>query len=215
MPTKDYYQILEVPSTADAAAIKAAFRRLAHRFHPDKNQGAPYAAARFQEIHEAYSVLNNPQSRSLYDRARYGNSRAQTQRETVLVTGDWLLTRSESLLTHVREVDSARMDQEAVRIYCLRLLTDAHLAVLHQEPNVTKKIAQQLLEVLGKVDFPHAIPVIERLRLAVVSDEDLLRAINNFSEKRRFAYRWERAAPFFVACLAMVACLLIMLFARI
>ena len=67
MPTKDYYRILGLAPTADAVAIKLAYRRLAHAYHPDRN-GAAGAEDRFKEIAEAYAVLGNATLRVTYDR---------------------------------------------------------------------------------------------------------------------------------------------------
>ena len=65
-PVKDYYAILGVPASATTSEIKKAFRRLAVRYHPDKNP-APEAKPRFQEINEAYDVLGDPEKRASYD----------------------------------------------------------------------------------------------------------------------------------------------------
>ncbi|MER7673638.1 DnaJ C-terminal domain-containing protein [Kitasatospora sp. NPDC096128] len=63
----DYYEVLGVPRTADAADIQQAFRTLARRYHPDVNRD-PAAEERFKQINEAYSVLSDPDTRSRYDR---------------------------------------------------------------------------------------------------------------------------------------------------
>ena len=68
----DYYQILGVERTADAAAIKKAYRQKAMKFHPDKNPGDKEAEERFKEAARAYEVLSNPEMRSRYD--RYGEA---------------------------------------------------------------------------------------------------------------------------------------------
>src|SRR5579884_1472330 len=65
---RDYYEVLGVPRTADEQQIKSAFRRLALRYHPDRNPGDPSAAERFKEINEAYAVLSDPEKRRRYDR---------------------------------------------------------------------------------------------------------------------------------------------------
>jgi len=65
---KDYYRVLRVSPTADEATIKAAFRRLAHRYHPDVAK-SKRAARLFQNIQEAYAVLAAPEQRREYDRA--------------------------------------------------------------------------------------------------------------------------------------------------
>jgi molecular chaperone DnaJ len=65
---RDYYEILCVERSCDAAALKASFRKLAMEHHPDRNDGCGEAEGRFKEINEAYSVLSDPQKRAAYDR---------------------------------------------------------------------------------------------------------------------------------------------------
>jgi molecular chaperone DnaJ len=64
----DFYELLEVDRGADAAAIKSAYRKLAMKFHPDKNPGCKDSEARFKAIGEAYECLKDPQKRAAYDR---------------------------------------------------------------------------------------------------------------------------------------------------
>ena len=68
MTTRDYYEILGVPRTAEDADIKSAYRKLALQYHPDRNPGDKTAEERFKEAAEAYSVLADPEKRSRYDR---------------------------------------------------------------------------------------------------------------------------------------------------
>ncbi len=63
---RDYYEVLGVARDADEAAIKAAFRKLALKYHPDRNK-APDAEQRFKEIAEAYAILHDPDKRRQYD----------------------------------------------------------------------------------------------------------------------------------------------------
>lgn len=62
----DYYAVLEIAPSADAAEVNAAFRRLAWRYHPDRNP-APGATLQFQDINEAHQVLSDTARRSEYD----------------------------------------------------------------------------------------------------------------------------------------------------
>jgi molecular chaperone DnaJ len=64
----DYYQLLEVERGADEAALKSAYRRLAMKYHPDRNPGDAAAEQKFKAINEAYDVLKDPQKRAAYDR---------------------------------------------------------------------------------------------------------------------------------------------------
>lgn len=63
---KDYYKILGVSKTATDDELKKAYRKLALKFHPDKNQ-APGAEEKFKQIGEAYDVLSDPRKRQIYD----------------------------------------------------------------------------------------------------------------------------------------------------
>ncbi|MGE5504901.1 MAG: DnaJ C-terminal domain-containing protein [Actinomycetota bacterium] len=65
---KDPYQVLGVANTADAEAIKQAYRRLARTLHPDLNPGDAKAEERFKEVTAAYDFLSDPQTRARYDR---------------------------------------------------------------------------------------------------------------------------------------------------
>ncbi|MEQ1510584.1 MAG: molecular chaperone DnaJ, partial [Sphingopyxis sp.] len=64
----DYYELLEVERNADDATLKLAYRKLAMRFHPDKNPGCDVSEAKFKSINEAYDILKDPQKRAAYDR---------------------------------------------------------------------------------------------------------------------------------------------------
>jgi len=77
MQAKDYYKVLGVPETADAAQLKKAFRKIARESHPDQHPGDKAAEERFKEASEAYEVLSNPEKRQKYDALRrYGFGRA-------------------------------------------------------------------------------------------------------------------------------------------
>ena len=69
MAKRDYYEVLGVPRNASEAEIKKAFRRLAMKYHPDRNQGdkATEAERHFKEVKEAYEILSDAQKRAAYD----------------------------------------------------------------------------------------------------------------------------------------------------
>ena len=68
MPDKDLYDILGVDRSASEADIKKAYRRLAMKFHPDRNPGDAEAEQRFKEVQAAYDILMNAEKRAAYDR---------------------------------------------------------------------------------------------------------------------------------------------------
>ncbi|MFO7715760.1 DnaJ domain-containing protein [Desulfosarcina sp.] len=76
MAQQDYYQTLGVDRTSDAKKIKEAYRELAFKYHPDRNEKKPDSAEKMKLINEAYAVLSNVDKKREYDdlRARFGDS---------------------------------------------------------------------------------------------------------------------------------------------
>src|SRR3546814_20548969 len=68
MANRDYYDILGVPKSADAETLKKGYRKLAMKWHPDRNPGDEKAERTFKDINEAYEVLKDPEKRAVYDR---------------------------------------------------------------------------------------------------------------------------------------------------
>ncbi|HSA97176.1 MAG TPA: DnaJ domain-containing protein, partial [Acidobacteriota bacterium] len=74
---KDYYQVLGVARDASADEVKKAYRQLALRHHPDRNPGSKEDEEKFKEAAEAYSVLADPEKRSVYDRFGHNGLRGE------------------------------------------------------------------------------------------------------------------------------------------
>ena len=71
MSKQDFYDVLGVSKEVDSNSLKSAYRRLAMKYHPDKNPGDSEAEKKFKEISEAYEVLSNPEKKAAYD--QYGH----------------------------------------------------------------------------------------------------------------------------------------------
>lgn len=72
MAKKDYYEVLGLQKGASDDEIKKAFRKMAIKYHPDKNKGDKEAEEKFKEINEAYQVLSDPEKKNMYD--QYGTA---------------------------------------------------------------------------------------------------------------------------------------------
>lgn len=83
MNNRDYYEILGVGRQATAEEIKKAYRRLAVKYHPDRNQGDKAAEEKFKELSEAYAVLSDQDKRTQYDRFGHSGFRQQYSQEDI------------------------------------------------------------------------------------------------------------------------------------
>lgn len=77
MAKRDYYEILDVPKNADADAIKKAYRKVALKYHPDRNPDDKSAEEKFKEAAEAYEILSDADKRARYD--RFGHAGVNNQ----------------------------------------------------------------------------------------------------------------------------------------
>src|SRR6266567_2884274 len=68
MAKRCYYEVLEVERTAGDGELKSAFRKLAMKWHPDRDPSDENSETRFKEINEAYEILKDPDKRAAYDR---------------------------------------------------------------------------------------------------------------------------------------------------
>lgn len=87
MEYKDYYKILGVNRNASAEEIRKAYRKLALKYHPDKNPGDKAAEERFKDINEAYQALSDPQKRARYD--QLGSAYSSWQQRGAPGDFDW------------------------------------------------------------------------------------------------------------------------------
>ncbi len=78
----NYYLVLGVPPDSDLRQIKAAYRSMAKRFHPDTNKGSEAAAELFRQVHEAYRVLTDPELRQAHDAKLRAAAQAELRRKT-------------------------------------------------------------------------------------------------------------------------------------
>ncbi len=96
MEFKDYYRILGVNKNATPEEIKKAYRKLAQKYHPDRNQGNKEYEEKFKEINEAYEVLSDSDKRSKYDNlgASWFNFQRQGGRSEQFNWSDWFINQS-------------------------------------------------------------------------------------------------------------------------
>src|SRR5689334_307831 len=112
MAIKDYYKILNVKPNASVTSIKQSYRKLAMKYHPDRNPQDDLSAAVFSEIAEAYSVLSNPSTRKDYNYQRYHTAVSEYSRPAETI--DTLLNKATRLKKQVDNINPFRFNSEAL-----------------------------------------------------------------------------------------------------
>lgn len=74
---RDFYEVLGLQKGASEDEIKKAFRKMAMKYHPDRNPGDKDAEEKFKEVNEAYSILSDPDKKNKYDRFGHGGCRPE------------------------------------------------------------------------------------------------------------------------------------------
>lgn len=169
---KDYYKILELPTTASLQEIKRSFRRLAQQYHPDKNNGSNMASVHFREIQEAYKVLSDPKKREAYHYQRwYVRSTGKPFASAPLTPAD-ILQECRVLQQYVASMNIFHLRYDAVSGHIRELLTPHTIGILHERNDVAinNEIIQSVLTSARPLPKKFFIPIAELL-LQVAGDD--------------------------------------------
>jgi len=144
----DYYSVLGISVYSSQDEIRRAFRRLAHRYHPDKLQEVTTEPDRFNDILLAYQVLSDPGSRRKYNRSFFGNSLDDDR-----LDADGLLEKIRLFQMQVSQADPFRYDEEALSYHFQQLLQWSEY--LKQSGEINSDQSSSVVEAL--------LPALERL----------------------------------------------------
>lgn len=202
---KDYYKILEVPTSANEAEVKKAYRKLAFKYHPDTNKDNKFAEDHFREIQEAYAVLSIPNTRKKYDHARWLAGMSTRAREKEVITPEWIMKESHKLSHHMDTVDAYRMSHSALYDYIMLLLSDSHLAVLKQEDDkeMNLMITKEILHATRGLKYLYMQPVADVLLKLADGHEAAVAVIQKNILQRKRQRQWERAMPYIIILITL------------
>ena len=208
MQKKNYYQILGVPPGASNAEIKAAYRRLALIYHPDKNTDDPTSSYVFQEINEAYQILSNNSARADYHRSFEAEGKKFGQAQTLFFSAELLLVKLGHMRKALDETDPYRMNTDAVFEELEQLFSTYHLSILEKENNttLTAKITVTCLAVISYLP--------KKEQLIITADLNRLpgqspNAIADFLKKQGQKWFWDRYKIWVVLFVTVLLCLLL------
>lgn len=217
MLLKDYYRILEIESSATQTEIKKAFRKLAHQYHPDKNQHDPYATAQFAEVKEAYEVLTNPAKKEYYLQQRWYTQSAGKRKTQDIITPVTVLKQLLELDKFVFTLDVHRMDKQGLADYISHILSGNIIAQLHpfNEPHINKEIIMVALRAMEPLKLKQVKSIATRLfKLADEKDAESKKNITEFLARKTQKEKVEKYQPFILIAIVLVICLLIWLMGR-
>ena len=213
---KNYYAILQVEPSASIADIKKAYRRLALKYHPDKNNNDSYSSAQFAEIKEAYEVLTDPAKKEYYLQQRWYNQSMGYQKTQGIVTPVSLLKQSLELEKYVSRLDVFRMDKEKLKDYLMEILSDDVIDNIKafNEHSTTKSIIAILLKTIQPLSAEMADPVIRQLiKLADKNEPEILLIKNSVANTQK-RDRLEKYKPLAILFFTLLICGLIWLMSR-
>jgi curved DNA-binding protein CbpA len=216
MEFKDYYRILGVNSSASTEEIKKAFRKLAFKYHPDKNPDNSFSEAFFKEALEAYAILSEPDRRAVYDEERWLSGAGGKSRYKEAITPAWLLNVCYELTHSLANMDTFRINQGALRAYILLILSDAHIGVLQQqdEKEANEKIVVEILKATKNLETKYLPDVLTRLSVIVADNKKLIGEIDSYYNERTHKAKMESLLPYFVLVITLLLCVFMYLYAE-
>lgn len=215
MPPKDHYKTLGIPAGSALQDIKEAYRKLAFKYHPDKNPDNAYAAAFFMELHDAYQVLSDTNKRKVYDEELWLSGMGKRMQHHD-ITPQWLLHECNKLYNHMHKVDTYRMSHHALSEYILMLLSDAHMAVLLREndTNATAQIIERIMTSTQKLQIQYIPAIMQRLAQLAGNDNASLNTINNYMQQRQRKAKRDKYFPVFIIALTLALVIFMYLYGR-
>jgi hypothetical protein len=208
---KDYYKILELPTTATLQEVKRSFRRLAQQYHPDKNDGSPMAAAQFREIQEAYQTLSDPKKREAYHYQRWYVRSTGKPFARVPLTPTHILQECRLLQQYVASMNMFHLQFDAVSSHIRELLNENAMGLLLEQNDVAinHAIIQSVLTSIQPLPQKYFIPI-AHLLLQLAGDDGAIRStIEQALTNKKQRHIWDKYKWVLVLVITALICWLI------
>lgn len=213
MYEKDYYQVLQVSPNATAEEIKKSYRRLAFKYHPDKNHDDTLAEAVFRQVIEAYEVLSDPLKRDDYNKKTFSvySNFQQKKKKYKPVTSQNILQECMELSKLVTTINTFKINRDALLFSLKNILSPLHLSVLKEENN--KQLKSQILRYLIKSCTPLQAIQMETLSSSLLQiaedDEKASEELQAFLRKKKREDLWDRYKFLVVIIITAILCFII------
>jgi curved DNA-binding protein CbpA len=210
---KDYYRILNVKSSASAGEIKNAYRKLAMKYHPDKNPDDALATAVFADVAEAYTILSDEELRKEYNYERYLTAEQEYQRP--LETIETLILRINKINRQVQNTDPFRLNKDALLYSIKQLFPNDSSLLLNTDNNLLKQFLEQVSIAAKRLSSHQTKQLILLFEPLYEKHEWMQQKLNMLFREQQKEERWEKNKIILAVILAIILCILIFFTARI
>lgn len=216
MLLKDYYKILEVAPVASQQEIKKSFRRLALKYHPDKNEGNHLAEAQFREVQEAYEVLSDPKQREEYNYKRWFNRSLGKGFAQQALTPRAILEECKQLLRYVDSMSIFQIDYDSLSIYTRNILSDSAIYILLEANDKTsnREIINTIIRATRPLPSKYLTSIAAILTKLAADDQYIITAINNSINERKRRESWDKNKWVVMILLTAFICWLMYLYGK-
>jgi molecular chaperone DnaJ len=205
-PVKDHYRLLNISPRATTEEIKKAFRKLALKYHPDKND-SPSAAKTFVAIQEAYHILSDRKKRAAYNYKRYTQSPHRAAR-TVIQAAEDVLFLSDKLKKEILAKDPYRIDRDLLFFQLSDLLSDEAMFVIKESgsPEIIQRIVNNILNCTKFLSYEFSKEIIQKLDPLRVVAPGIKQELTDTLRQNRQQYYWNRYKIFIAVAVAVLFC---------
>ncbi|MBS1915892.1 MAG: J domain-containing protein [Bacteroidetes bacterium] len=216
MHLKDYYKILEVSPRASQQEIKQAYRKLAHLYHPDKNEGNRMAEAHFREIIEAYNILSDPKQRDSYNYQRWNQRKNGKKYNNLTFSPLVVLQEAISLREYMATVDIFRMNQDALNFQINEILSTHNITLLANHNNfaIDIDLIKEILIAAKSLDYKYAETVAEKLKIIAKDNNEAIEMIDKYIKQKRKAAFWNKYKIALILLVTILLCTMIYFFSK-
>lgn len=209
MLPKDYYTILGVLPDASEAEIKQSYRKLAMKYHPDKNPEDSVSEATFKEIAEAYEILSDREKREDYHYKRLYTFNYSFKKSPTITPAS-ILKAAFTLRDMVKRSDPYRINRDALYFQIEQLLSEKHLYVLEKEkaPAINLEIINAVLLSAKLLTADLVINLLPKLTNLANENQSALAKISLLVNQKKKEAKWEKAKPYIAICVTITLCII-------
>lgn len=213
---KDYYKILEIIPTANSTEIKAAYRRLALQFHPDKNPGDKYALSQFYLVKEAYETLSSRSLKEEYLKLRWLSKVKNEKLDSTSNTPETILHQFLEAGKKIQQYDAFRVDKKGIEGEILSLLNANNISLLNDfsELPVNEEIIRLAIQISNVLAPSGREKIFSELR-KIKGGQHAVQLINRAEKENKLHSIFNQLTPWLIAIAVLFLCGLIFIVGRI